>query len=133
MPAIPPPSALDRQIELVLIGNSLQALGRRGELPTETEVRQFRVALQEYESLLATEERRARQAAKIDEEPLKPVRWLGDIDTFARDLIFHAARLDRAVEGLFNEVLLRAPPSGVTVQDIFVQYDRARFCQGDSK
>lgn len=117
----------DEYIKGVLrdIGAELSAIGVQAQPVSSKQLCVVRERITVLERQIATVERRARQADYMDRVPGEPVRWLGDIYTFAEDMIFHSNRLGYDVKGLFNGILLVAKPSSVP-QDVFLQYDEGR-------
>lgn len=111
--------------ELIDIGVTLQEIGNQNPPVSSNQLRVMREQITVLERQIATVERRARQAENMDRIAGEPVRWLGDINTFSEDMIFHATRLGRDVRGLFNDVLLVASPSS-SPQNLFLQYDEGR-------
>jgi hypothetical protein len=113
-----------RSFQLFELAYELGALAYRPTPTTADEVGRLRRRLEQIERALQTEERRARQAVEMDEKPDEPVRWFGDIVTFAEDMAFHAKRTGRVVRGLFNGNKLVATPGG-TAEDVAGQWDAA--------
>ena len=55
--------------------------------------------------------RRSIQTVDLEVPGAEPVEWLGDIWQFCSDLVFHARRLGRRVEGRFNGRPISAEPN----------------------
>lgn len=109
-------------MNLASIGIEICELAYRPEPATYQELRQLRQALEEIEREADIAEMRIRQAEDL-ERGGEPVSWLGTIDTFAADLVFHAKRLGRDVRGLFNKIPLVATPTS-TAEDIIKQWEK---------
>lgn len=79
----------------------------------------------DYRNAIESVRTREWQARELDEDPDKVVRWLGDIGTFASDMVYHAKRMGRAVRGDFNNIALIARPDS-TEKDVLEQWSRVQ-------
>ena len=101
----------DCQLRILSIANALTVLGTQREAPQAHQIKQLRFGLEECMSFLIVEERRAEQARSLEGTGALHSEPGDEVQTFIGDLVFHAKRLQRDVDGVFRNVALTASPT----------------------